>query len=496
MEKWAIKVGAVMLLSLAFWLDGCSSGSGEQADMLVTVERDASCNSIAEFLISAKEPYDRAFSGTFGQGPVSFDWVDMPEDEFPLVLELMSANATFDYSTSISKTWGESATFTAVCDEGVAKPALLYNLAELNAIFTTPAECRWFTSVEFFEEREINKDTGQAMLSRLFTGDMKGDRTLFYWHDPEFSDYVFHVKLTDLNNKKYGFRFIAALAWDTRFDFNVLCDTKTGAVDMEMLAGGQSYTPSPVGSDGDIDGDADGDSTADGDMIPDGDGESPDGDIVPDGDVDAEAPDGDIDGDLDQMDGDVEAEMEEEAEQPCGQEDPAYYATFEAEDRFLKEESNPSDKARFVNTSGEPADGDSEFGDEEVDPPYENPNINGDGYIILEAEQVGGELVFSFDIPQDWEYLLHIGMVGGKESWGEASIFIDDQSEPLLLYNGNDKIDLDRATTGMYNEWPMGMSDFQPVCLTAGEHRLRVRVVGTQSSGYTIGVDRISLSSD
>jgi hypothetical protein len=512
-------ISVLLLIGLSA---GCSSSEkASVVDMSVVLERGTGCEWIDEFRIIADAPFDQTFSGRFETDRAELQWTYMPpEAEFDLELQLIGASKTYSYSPTLAKPWGNTAVFSITCDDMTEKPAVVLDLNPFNGVITVPAACRWFSEAQLLEEYEINADTGQPMLSRLFTTDLAGGRSVFYWHAPQFVDPVVVVDMhipgrgDDGGDLVHRFRFPVELAWGNRFDFNVICGEKVQDVSMQLVVGGETYDPTPFGEDGDADGDldrVDGDAP-DGDVV-DGDrdsvdGDAADGDVIDgdlvDGDVtDGDATDGDVvDGDV--VDGDVELDDE-----ICGDENPNIYNSVEAEEIFRKMDSSPVEQARVVNTSGAfEEDGDIDLDDEteaadtielddvETETPYENPNISGGAYVRLDATEAGGELVFEINLPSEWEYRFHINFVSGKNTWGQVSLFVDDAVDPIPLQNGSTVKDLKTATTGMYEEWPTSLVSYSPICLRGGTHLLRVRVVGTSGTGYTIGVDRIGYSSN
>ncbi len=124
----------------------------------------------------------------------------------------------------------------------------------------------------------------------------------------------------------------------------------------------------------------------------------------------------------------------------------------------------------------------------------DNPAFEDDTYVRLNADDYDQEMVFEIDIDKEFEYVFMIDFVCGRD-WGEASLFLDDGTEPIPLADGSDRINL-FCNPGGNEEKPIRNIDFQPLCIPPNDrHKLRVRVVGknADSNGYTIGVDYISL---
>ncbi|RJO72487.1 MAG: hypothetical protein C4523_03115 [Myxococcales bacterium] len=473
----------------------------DDIDATVSFTREASCADLAGYTIIAKQPYDKTFTAQFGDTPVVQHWVAMPEEEVPLEVQLaMSDGAIYGYEAKIDKSWGQEIAFSASCDDANPAPVLLIDKIKFIGVFTIAPSCRPFKSLALLELVSVNADTGQAVLTQLATSEIRSRRWQYFWPEPEIPDPVVVVRLTDGLNCQHDFAYRADLSLGQRFDFAIGCEPEAEvktcseakeALSVSLSVNGQEVPPYAGDEETEGEGEGDGDEEAlegeDGDA--DGDDDATDGDAS---DGDETPTDGDADGDT-TPDGDLdtsEPEEEEEVDLGCGDVEPQSAIFLEAEDVFSKDESQPSELANIVDFPGQ-VDGDDDAAEGDVFDGEEVPPDERERYVRLDAEAVGAELVFVITVGQTWPYKPLISYVGGK-NWGEVSLFIDDAATPVLRQNGTDRMNLAYPS----DEWPLGPEAYQAVCLTAGEHRLRVRVVGTQKDAYTAGVDVIRLLPD
>ncbi len=470
-----------ILAVLGLGLASCGS-SGKSKEFQVTFQKEESCRTIDAYTVLAKSPYDTSFSAAFQGTSVTQEWPEMPEGEIQLEIRLDGSDASigaFAYRPTISRDWGESAVFSLQCDDANPKPVLLLDMMKIVSVVTIRQDCiGWFDKVSLYEE-VVNSSSGSSETGLVLSGSAVPQhaedqgRSLFYLRETNSETPTFQLWMEGIDGKTHKFRYVTDSSWGQEYDFTVTCDQETEAVDSRLTVGEHVLTPG--GEDGDIDGDDD-----------EGETDSPDGDD--DGDTDGDLP---ADGDLDQptdgddtesesSDGDAESEtvetepdLEAEPDTACGTEDPEFARSLEAETAFIKTESHPTEKANVITT--------------------ENAQISGGQYVRLDAEEVGGELVFEFEVPAHYEYQLYLYFVGGKDYYGRVSVFLDDGADALLRSNGSAVIDLEVQNI---EEFAFPMESYRLTCLTAGMHRLRVRVVDSGSSGYKAGLDKFWISSD
>lgn len=502
-------IGILALLA-AF---SCGGGGGSApAAMTLRVERGDCPDTLSGYMINAYKPYDRGFAGPLGAKAHVTTWPDLPQESFSFqtVLDAKVDGSTtqFTYTTPIQKTWlpkNNQATLLLSCqvpaaqesescghpdsaylDPAPIKPALLWSLATVNAVFTIPPACNWFTKAELL--RKV-KDEASGAIAYTLIGNTElnnGRRGMIYWHAPDLVDgrSELLLRLTMAGGKiQEDLPFLAPVNEGGRLDFEIGCDPAkaTHFVRLRTTEGIVCSGQEPQ-ADGDPDADEESsaaeenESTQDGDLEPESDGDNTDAE----NDLDPDITETDADTENDATDTTDTADTEE-AEIACGTTNPNFNSFYSAESTFNKQNSIPSDLAAIVTTT--------------------NTQFPDGTYVRLDATQTGGELDFTFNLADPWTYKFLITFVGGDTGFGVVSLYIDGSPTPIPrsdVPNGQnaDRFDLNFAQIGGRPEWLFTMETYEPVCLSAGVHTLRVKVVGTTSSGYKAGLDRFNIVSN
>lgn len=511
----------IIVLCAGIAVSACSSSSEEKEapDMSLTFEKDKSCKELTGIRLEQETEKKLkkvvASETEIEEWPIVVDWDEMDEGILDLSVFLTAGGESevqdFQYDLEISKEWGGEGTFTAVCEPEYAKPVLLFDLAKVVAVFSVAGEECTFGRVELYE---VFKDMGPGRpggREYLFTGPIKNRRSQYFWHEPSSSGPELLIKLVEVDIQRgeeieHEFTFQTDTKLGQRFDFTIDCDPAV----MELKIGDQSFEPSR-GPDGDrdLDGGADTNGDVDGGAGPGpgetGDGDEPtsgpdgDGESITEGDFDASEiegsdgdqhlPDGDLDSpplaDEDVIEGGLSEEAAEGEESPaCGSERPTNFIVVEGEDEdvLMIDECRPSGKVGIHETS--------------------NILISGGRYVRLDAVKAGGELVFKVAVESTWRYYIRMHYVGGADreevegdGWGIVELYLDDGEAPLLDSDGESRKNLSMPLSPSLDVAPKE-GNYRPVCLKKGEHRLRIKVVDTESDGYTIGLDRIYLNLD
>ncbi len=471
--RFLILLSIVALLGFA-----CSSGSDDEGDYALGLNVDASCTDITDYLLEFQAPYSRAFSANFSSSRAVVDLEEFPTGEMELALQL---NGAYNYPGKLDRSWGAVANYNISCDEVTPKPILSLDLADIVLALSVPEQCNWFAKAEWFEVFAAGPSSDKEALQLLYASNpnTEGRRLIHMLKNGEDTPPLrkFMLRLTDGNGKLHDFRHTLDIEAGKLFNYVVACDAGLGKVEIDLQADGEPYDGASDGDeDGDMDGDADSESS---EQAEDAETESEiDGDseiVESDGDAEADVDeiDGDIDGDVD-GDVDLESEVEAEGESGCDWVDvPDSAFSFYAKDKVLPSESTPGAAVEIVDAT-------------------DNPAFSGEkNYAKLNATEIGHELALRLNIDTTYIYTLLIKYVKSDE-WGKVEVYLDDETQPLQLQDGSgSEVDL-ASPTGPYNELlPNTATAYDPICLTGGEHVLRLRVSGTESSGYAIGVYRI-----
>lgn len=496
MKKIIVTINVLVLMLI---LNSCVLNfdvNPDDVDLAVSMMRDASCPDLSSYTITATGSYQKSFAASFTSDEMEQQWVGVPDEEFKVEIVLTektdSKITKYKYFSDLDKSWGNTLAFKAVCDESYDKPVLLLDVSKFVLVVNNTNECNWFSKVEFFEETGYDETTNQAFLQRLAEGSFDKLRMVYQWHEIVGASSVVHINLTDANNKVHKFRFPVKESYGQRLDFDISCDSSTLDVGMLMrTVDGKTYEPVPVGEDTDgdedlenIDGDSevDGDEDGDVDNAVDGDMEE---DTETDGDLDLE-----VDGDSGEMENtesetEGEQELETDVEQACGIVAPSGFIELEAEDIAFT-----SDPPGFGNVwSCLSTDGDAEIED------CTNP-FSGTGAVILDATDFNQDLILPVTITESWVYIIGVRYASGNTGFGIVELYVDESTEPLYLLGATEsRINLDKQSTviGPYSANPV---DYVKLCLTAGEHQLKFRVVDSNTGGYRIGVDKIRIIPD
>ncbi len=118
-------------------------------------------------------------------------------------------------------------------------------------------------------------------------------------------------------------------------------------------------------------------------------------------------------------------------------------------------------------------------------------------FVFLKAEEIGQVVAFDFDVDYPFYYSIYIDYVKHAH-WGEASLYIDNYPDPILLtpeHQPNNRISLhDDKLAAEGSEARLRLVSYEPICISEGEHTLYVKVYGkvAKSQGYYLGVDVIA----
>lgn len=505
-------LGATTLL-FAFSCGG-SGGGGDKPNgtMTLSVDRGDCPDTLTNYTIYASKPYDRAFAGSLSATPTLTTWPALPEGNFSFqtVLDatIDGAAKQFTYTSPINKSWlpeDAQAALTLSCqalaaqsadtcghpdaaylDPAPQKPALLWSLATVNAVFTVAPACNWFTNAELL--RKVKDETsGSVAYSLIGTTDLANARRgMIYWHTSELAggNVEMLLRLTMKGGQvQEGVPFIAPISEGARLDFEIGCDAAKATHFVRLRTGGAILCPGQIPSvDGDTDGESEAAEQEEAEAAEDGD---TDGESEAESEADSDTSESDGDLDTEQLEADEEADGDssdtEEAEEACGTTNPDFNTLYTAEATFDKGKSVPSDLAAIVTTT--------------------NAQFSDGTYVRLDATETGGELDFTFNLVDPWAYKFLVTFVGGDKGYGIVSLYIDGSPTPLRRSNvpvgqNAEQFDLNFSQIGGRPEWQFTMEPYEPFCLDSGVHTLRVKVVGSTSTGFKAGLDRFFIVSN